>query len=280
MLKQYIYDFNGKPVSVIEAKTDLNESFQISILGDKYDTPTSVQYCGNFKDTSLEKLGHEKVALVNGGLFLKEGLLYFAVGLEKVMGIIHEFDDVSKDSVLALYHDEKMLYVASQKYVKANIGKYRGALTGAFGLKNGGLTDTSGRTENSTQFNVRSGRTIVGKKLDGTFVLACLKASTGSTQGITGLECVTLAKELNLTNAVCLDGGASVYQEFLGQKLIDTSRLVKNGVALYRKKLNNIQVGDSVELKQMTVLAIANDQALIKELNLWVNLDDIKKVAQ
>lgn len=236
MLKRYIYYFGSKPVSVIEAKSDSIEKFQISVLGDKYDTPTSVQYCGNFKDTELEAQGWSQVALVNGGLFFPSVAQNFAVGIEKVMGIVNEFDDPSKDNVLALYHDDKMFYIAPQSYVKANLGKYRGAVTSAFGLKNNGITDTRGRIENSSQFNSRSGRTIIGKKADGTIVIACLRAVTGSSKGITGLECVTLATKLNLRNAVCMDGGGSVYQRYLGKTIIDTPRRVKNGIALYRKR--------------------------------------------
>ena len=236
MLKYKTITTNGLTIHIIEAKKDLSEKFQISVIGDKYNTPTAKQYCGNFHDLELESQGWELVGLVNGGLFFTESEQTYSVGIEKCSGIVNENDDASKDNVITLYHDLEMLYVNTQGYVKENLDKYRGAVTGAFGLVNNGLIDTRGRVENSSQYKYKSGRTIVGKKSDGTLVLASFKGTTG-VSGLTGYQTALLAKNtLGLRNAVCMDGGGSVFFKYLASIKINTTRAVKNGIALYRKK--------------------------------------------
>ncbi len=271
--------YSGITVNVIEAKKDSNEIFQVSVIGDEYNTSTAKRYCGDFKDEILEREGWEKVGLVNGGLFFSEGETTFGVGIEKSRGIVNENDDASKDGVMTLYHDDETLYIYTQAWVRANLNNYRGAVTGAFGLLNNGSRDQRGSVENSGQYNTKSGRTIIGKKSDGTMVFASFEGQTGAS-GLTGYQTYELAKYLGLYNAVCMDGGGSVYMEHNHTKIINTSRLVKNGVALYRKKLdtNSIKVGDKVIFKQYTISEINGSKAKISELDLWVNLSDLNKL--
>jgi len=273
---------NGLTVHIIEAKPDTQHEFQVSIIGDKYNSGTSRKAFSNFKDEQLEAQGWQKIGMVNGGLFFTEGNETFAVGIEKSRGIVNENDDARLDGVICLYHDLKSCYVGSQGWLKGQLHLYRGALTGAFGLISRGSVDTRGRLQNPSQFNSISGRTIVGRKADDTtIVFASFAGVTGKT-GLTGAQTVTLAQHLGLKNAVCLDGGGSVALQYDGVNRLNTSRFLKNAVALYMKVKddpNAIKTGDKVEIQgTFTVGEVRNATAYINELKCFVPTSHLKKV--
>ena len=238
MINKKTITYLGQIVHIIEAKTNSTQDIQISILGDKFDK----KHLKEYRDTELETQGYQRIALVNGGLFFTEGLQTFAEGIEKTMNVVNENDDIKLNKVMGLSHKNGIPYIYVQSYLKEHINEYRGALTSAFGLTNNGLTDTRGKLEHNAIFNAKSGRTIVGKKADGTIVFACFKGITGKS-GLTGLQTVSLAKYLGLRNSVCLDGGSSVGMIYNDLPIIETIIEVKNGVALYMKK-NSIELGD------------------------------------
>jgi hypothetical protein len=273
---------NGLTVHIIEAKPDTQHEFQVSIIGDKYNSGTSRKSFSNFRDADLEAQGWQKIGMVNGGLFFPEGSETFAVGIEKSRGVVNENDDVRWDNVITLYHDLNMLYVAPQAWVKSNLSKFRGAVTGVFGLLNNGVVDTRGRVENASQFNGISGRTIVGRKADDTtMVFASFAGVTGKT-GLTGAQTVELAKHLGLRNAVCMDGGGSVALQYNGVNRVNTTRLLKNAVALYVKEKhdpNALKTGDRVNITgAFTVGAVNPPTAYINELGCVIAISHLKKV--
>lgn len=226
--------FNGVYVNIIEAKEDLTHSVHLSVMAEKFDVGHK-KLAIEFRDKELESQGYERIAVVNGGLFFTEGSSTFAEGIEKAFGVVNELDDSNLDSCLTLATLNGNPYVATQSYIKANQSRFRGFVTGAFGLINNGLVDTRGKAQRSYQYNAKSGRTIVGKKPDGTIVLASFYGETGK-GGLTGYQTVLLAKNLGLNNAVCMDGGGSVSMVYQDVWKVKTSRLIKNAVGLYARK--------------------------------------------
>lgn len=274
-----IWNRNGLYINILEAKSDDTQDIQVSVMANKYDSANPTMLLQDFRDEYLESQGYRKIGAINGGLFFPQGEAVFTVGIEKAFGILNEFDDASKDKVMTLYHDDKMLYVAPQLWVKNNINKYRGAVTAAFGLLNNGRVDISGAIENSAQYNTRSGRAIIGKKSDGTMVMAAFKGVTGSS-GLTGPETVKVAQELGLTNAVCMDGGGSVCMMFEEMLKISTSRKLKTAIAFYAKdKVPALKVGDKVTVEgTFTIGNIVSTKAYITELGASIDTKYLKKV--
>ena len=225
--------YGGIQVSVIEAKDDVTQDVQLSVMADKFGSPKKL--ASEFHDSELEQQGYTRVAVVNGGLFFTEGNTTFAEGIEKAYGIVNELDDPNLDTCLALATLNGNPYIATQSYIKTNKDKFRGFITGAFGLINNGLTDNRGKVQRAQQFNSKSGRTIIGKKPDGTIVLASFYGITGQS-GMTGTQTTALAKYLGMNNAVCMDGGGSVSMVYQDAWKVKTSRTIKNAVGLYAKE--------------------------------------------
>ena len=233
MLKKRTITFDGYRVHVSESKEDSEHDIKLSILANKYG-PDADQRAMTFKDENLEAQGYKLFAMVNAGLFFTANGETFTEGIEKAEGILHESDDAGLDNVLGLGLNENMLYVYSQKVLKERADEFYGMITSAFGLVNNGWTDTRGKAQHKAIYNSKSGRTIIGKKSDGTTVTASLVGVTGRS-GITGARTVTLAKQLGLRNAVCMDGGGSVFCIIDGVIYINTTRLLKSMFAVYYK---------------------------------------------
>ena len=233
MLKKRTITFDGYRVHISESKEDSKHNIKLSILANKYG-PDADQRAMTFKDENLEAQGYKLFAMVNAGLFFTVNGETFTEGIEKAEGILHESDDAGLDNVLGLGLNENMLYVYSQKVLKERADEFYGMITSAFGLVNNGWTDTRGKVQHKAIYNSKSGRTIIGKKSDGTTVTASLAGVTGRS-GITGARTVTLAKQLGLRNAVCMDGGGSVFCIIDGVIYINTSRLLKSMFAVYYK---------------------------------------------
>lgn len=285
MRKEYIKVFKNSlginvNVQVQEVKTDASAKYYFSLVGDKFDTSTAVQLPRNFKDSRFEAKGYKLVGGCNASLFfgpIGADPNIYAVGIEKSRGIVNENDDASKDGVMALYLDANMIYIYYQKWVKDHLASYDGAQTAAFGLIESGKVNTAGSIENSGQFKARSGRAIIGKKLDGTVVIAACEAATGSNKGITGTEAVQLAQALGLHNAVCEDGGGSVFFRNSTGVVIDTTRKVKNTILVYEKV--DLSVGDMVEVVgTFKITSITNEKAYLADLGIVDDISVLKKV--
>lgn len=231
MTRYFFKWYLGSKVHVIELKND-TQKVQLSVMGDKFGYP--IKLAKEYRDTELESQGWKRMAVVNGGLFFPYGGVIYAEGIEKCYGVVNELDDASLDNCMSMGTFGGVPIVASQAYIKKNIDLYRGALTGAFGLLNNGVVDTRGKDKHLAIFNAKSGRTIVGKKPDGTIVIASFYGTTG-VSGLTGTQTVSLAKSLGMNNAICLDGGGSVSMEYDGMSKVSTTRKVKNAIGVYVK---------------------------------------------
>lgn len=264
MINQKSITYNGLTVHVREAKADTTHDVVLTVMVDKYST-SSKKLVNEFRDLELEAQGYERFAVVNGGLFFTQDGVTYAEGIEQVGNVVHENDDTNLDTCMAFYIVGGVPYIVPQSYAKSKLSISRGALTGAFGLINNGVMDTRGCLQRSAIYNAKSGRSIVGKKADGTIVLAYFYGVTGQS-GLTGYETVQLAKHLGLTNAVCMDGGGSV---------VSNARPVKNGIGLYSK--SNIQVGQTVSIGgSYKVTSVGNGKAFLGDLGVSIDITKLK----
>lgn len=244
MINKKQITYNGIRVDVVEARADATHDVQIAVLGEPAFTRKPFR---EYRDPELESQGWKKLALVNGSLFFNEGTQTYANGIEKSMGVVNENDDPTWDNNLGFYHENGVPYIYTQKYIKSIINRpnVRGAITGAFGLINNGRHDISGARRYYDQgqkkwinepgrgvYLTKSGRTIIGKKADNTIVFAVFDGTTG-VSGLTGYQTYQLAKQLGLRNAICMDGGGSTYEEYLGKIYNNTLREGPNAVAIY-----------------------------------------------
>lgn len=266
MINKKIIVYNGLSVHITEGKSDPTEQVILTVMGDKYST-NSKKLLSEFRDTELESQGFRLEGAINGSLFFTKDGVTYAEGIEQVGSVVHENDDTNLDSCMAFYIVGGVPYIVPQSYAKSKLNLSRGALTGAFGLMNNGLVDTRGRLQRSYIYNAKSGRSIVGKKADGTIVLAYFYGVTGQS-GLTGYETVQLAKYLGLTNAICMDGGGSV---------VSNTREVKNGIGMYSK--SKIQVGQTVEIEgSYKVTSVGNGKAFLGELGISIDLTKLKVI--
>lgn len=280
MEKQYNIYFKGIKVNVVEGKNDSVHQIQISVLGEPSFTKKPFN---EYHDHELETQGFTKLADVNGSLFFSELTETYANGIEKAFGVINENDDTPYDNNMAFYHNDSVPYMYTQRYIKTILNQpyVRGAITSAFGLLNNGVMDVSGGKIGQPSRNIyltKSGRTIIGKKADGTIVLATCDGITGSS-GLTGYETVQLAQQLGLRNAVCMDGGGSTYMSYKGHVINSTSREGANAVALYIKNKTGFQPNQSVTIEgTFTIESLVNGKAMIKELGLLIDTVYLKSI--
>lgn len=279
MEKKYSITFKGIKVDVVEAKQDSVHQVQIAVLGEQ---AFSRKLFKDYKDEELESKGWTKLSLVNGSLFFTEGSDTFANGIEKAYGVIHENDDASYDNNLGFYHNDSVPYIYTQRYIKTILNQpyVRGAITSAFGLLNNGVLDISGAKVGQPSRSIylaKSGRTIIGKKSDGTIIFAVCDGVTGSS-GLTGYEAYQLALQLGLRNAVCMDGGGSTYLEYKGYAYNGSDRLGANAVAIYIKELSEFKPNDVVRINgSFTIGSISNGKAFINELNALIDFKYLSK---
>ena len=237
MERKYTVYYNGIKFDVVEARADAKHDVQISVLG----KPNFQRdYFNNFSDEPLLGSGWKELAVVNGSLFFTEGSSTFSNGIVKSKGVIYENDDANWDKNLGFYHEQGVPYIYTQAYIKTVISKpeVRGAITAAFGLLNNSYQDISGARKGEPGRSVylqKSGRTIIGKKKDGTIVFAVFDGVTGKT-GMTGYQTYLFARNvLHLRNAVCMDGGGSVFMKYQGKIINNSFRQGSTAVGLYYK---------------------------------------------
>ena len=116
-----------------------------------------------------------------------------------------------------------------------DLGLYYGAVTGEFGIMLNGEECEWGKEIYAEQYNAISGRTIIGTDKDGNYLSYSIKGETGKS-GLKGNELYDLCKSLGFWNAICFDGGGSVFRRINKEYDISTTRKVKNCVLLYRRK--------------------------------------------
>lgn len=225
--------------------------YKWTVDGNRYGTSYDVTTANGFGDEKLIADGWEEVLAVNGGLFYTYESAHYACGLEKSRGVNNQdigmtaVSDYNDAGAIACIGDE--LWFGKQDWIIANkLEEAYGALTGMMIVLNGKAC-TYGKKEFSSQWNTKSGRTIIGEDKDGNFLSYSIAGETGKT-GITGAEASQIAIKNGFYNAIMLDGGGSVWRRYLKTYDITTSRKVKNALLLYRRKKSDTPVLDSTPM--------------------------------
>ena len=141
--------------------------------------------------------------------------------------------DYNNAMAIGCTYDGQLVF-AKQSYIISHLDEYYGAITG-IGVLYAGKATTMGQTEFKSQYNTISGRTIIGEDDNGNFLSYSVAGTTGSS-GLYGKNMAALCQSLGFRNAICLDGGGSVWRRVNGKADISTTRKVKNALILYRKK--------------------------------------------
>ncbi|MBQ3321876.1 MAG: phosphodiester glycosidase family protein [Firmicutes bacterium] len=227
---------------LVKIVKDPNYNYRWSLDGNRYGDKYDVTVMGGFGDEMLKADGWEEVLAVNGSLFYTYEGKHYAHGVEKSRGEINQELEMScvtdSNEVMALGMDYNGgLAFKKTKDICAEIWEYYGAVTGEFGIMKDGQKAEWGKEVFTQQYNDISGRTIIGTDKEGNYLSYSLAGVSGSS-GKRGAELYDLCKKLGFWNAICFDGGGSVFRRVNGVKDITTTRKVKNCVLLYRKKRN------------------------------------------
>lgn len=222
-------------------KNDLYD-YRWSVDGNKYGESYDVTTQDGFSDPTLEKAGWERVLKVNGSLFYTYDSAHYACGLEKAFGDNHQdtsmtaVSDYNDAMAIACLEDGSLIFDKQSNIISNYLDSAYGAITGLGVLLNGATVDMY--TGFDTQWNQISGRTVIGVDKDGNFLSYSFEGTTGSS-GLTGAQVQTKCLTLGFYNAIMLDGGGSVFREYLRSYDISSSRSVKNALMLYRKRKTN-----------------------------------------
>lgn len=226
-------------MSLIKITKDKDYEYKWSVDGNRYNTSYDITTMNGFGDETLIKDGWEEVLAVNGSLFFNtnEGG-HMAEGLEKSRGTNNQelemtaVTDHNNAMAIACVNDE--LWYASQSWIiKNKLNEAYGAITG-LGLLLNGVKVNMHEGFNS-QWNQISGRTVIGEDKDGNIMSYSFAGVTGES-GMTCGELQTKCLALGFHNAICFDGGGSVWRRVNGKNDIITTRKVKNALILYRRK--------------------------------------------
>ena len=228
---------------LIKITKDENYDYKWSVDSNKFGTSYDITSASGFGDTDLVNQGWEEVLAVNGSLFYNYNGANYTCGLDRSRGVNNQ--DVSMTAVsdyntcMAIACINGELYFGTQEWVINNkLEQAYGALTG-MGLLLEGKARTDMHKGFESQWNTKSGRTIIGEDKDGNFLSYSVKGTTGKS-GITGTEAIKVAQENGFYNAIMLDGGGSVWRRYYKAYDITTTRKVKNALLLYRKKKEGV----------------------------------------
>ena len=266
--------------NLIKIIKDDNYEYEWSVdgnrYGDKYDTTIQT----GFADLELEKQGWERILKVNASLFYAwndNGVTkHFACGLEKSRGVINqelEMDcvkDYNSCMAIACVGDE--LYFASQNWIIANkLDEAYGAVTG-IGLILAGRARDDMHKGFDSQFNQLAGRTIIGEDKEGNFMSYSIKGDDNK-GGLTGKQAQQKCLELGFYNAIMLDGGSSVFREYMGKYDISTGRKIKNALILYRKKkeVKEEAPKEDIDYKELYEKELSKNKQLESDLKVMTN---------
>ncbi len=236
---KYSIQYNGLTVHIAKIKKD--QEIRGSVDGNRYGVKYDKTVPAGFSDKDLLNAGYQEACAQNGSTFYSWNGATYAEGIEISKGINNQdfyMDAVSKfNSVMAIgFPYTGGIVFAPQKEIVETYSRYYGAVTGIFGIIYEGKQNAMGSSINRNGgFTVKSGRSILAEDEDYYYSI-CFVGDTGST-GLTGKElynlCITVSK--NMINAICFDGGGSVFQRIEGEYTINTTRQVKNGIMLFIK---------------------------------------------
>ena len=240
LVKNYTIQFNGYTVHV--GKVSKEADMRASLIGNTPGTAgdkTSSQY---FSDKLLINKGYKEATAQNASTFYSWNGATYAEGLEIVQGVNHQNFDmtaVSKfNTAMAVgFPYTGGMWFGPQSEIIANYKQFYGAVTSGFGIIYGGKKNFMGSSlPRNGIFTAVSGRSILAED-DYNWYSICVYGVTGSS-GLTGTQLYDLCIKIspNMTNAMCFDGGGSVFQRVNGNFNINTTRLVKNAVLIYVKE--------------------------------------------
>lgn len=246
----YIYNpYVKENDMLVKFKLDKDQyEYKWSVDGNKYGEPYDSTTENGFGDVKLEAEGWELMLKVNGSLFyyFNDGTRNncYACGLEKSRGVNNQEVSMScvsdYNTCMSIAGYEEDLYFGKQGWVIQNmLDKSYCAITGLGLLLSGSKRDDLHKGF-ETQWNQKSGRTVIGEDENGNILSYSFAGETGKS-GLTCKELQDKCLELGFVNAIALDGGGSVFRQYRneqGQLIsdINTSRKVKNALLLYRKK--------------------------------------------
>ncbi len=203
-----------------------------TIIGEPYTSPRCVQYPRDFKDNQINET---MLLKVNGGIFYSYDDMYYANGIEISQGNINQAWDTEYDNVYGLgIKDDFTPIFAKQRDLK-NM-KLRSAVTANFGIVINGVKLTS--LSYVTNYYPLSGRTIIGHN-GSEWVIISFGGVTGKT-GMSGNQLGDLCLQQGCVNALCMDGGGSVYLNVGGNTIINTTRKIKNAFMIYGESENDM----------------------------------------
>ena len=211
--------------------------YRWSVDGNKYGTAYDKTTCYGFSDKALVEQGWEEVVAFNGSIFYTYNGATFAEGVEKSRGVNNQdlsmacVTNFNDSMAIGLDYDGNVIF-DKQTNIMANLDAYYGAVTGCFGIYKDYSKWPLGSRENDSQFTTRSGRTVLG--FDGKDYYIITQVGTTGSSGFTGADLYNECK--GLKDAICFDGGGSVWCRYFGKYITTTPRKVKNAVILYRKK--------------------------------------------
>ena len=241
---EYPWKKEGENLSLIKIKKEEGYEYKWSVDGNKYGDQYDITTYKGFTDDELAKDGWELVLKVNGSLFYTYENKHYACGLEKSRGVNNQELEMSAvtdyNACMAIAGVGEDLYFGSQGWIIGNVlNKAYCAITG-LGLLLSGSKRNDLHKGFEAQWNQISGRTVIGEDEKGNFLSYSFAGETGKS----GMTCSQLQDEclrLGFVNAICLDGGGSVFRQYRNSQDqlvydITTSRKVKNALLLYRRK--------------------------------------------
>lgn len=201
-----------------------------------------------FSDKDLINQGYKEAFGTNGSTFYTYDGATYAEGLDISKGVIN--NDFGMSTVtsfpncmaIGFYKDGGMIFDIQSK-VQAVASQLYGAVTGAFGIMKDGVKNETGSEYNRGNcYSNMSGRSILAESADYIYSIA-FYGVTGKS-GLYGNELYDLVKSIDskMLNAICFDGGGSVFQRIDGEYTITTSRLVKNGVMVFYKEKEETEI--------------------------------------
>ena len=239
--------YRGKNMGkrIVRVPIESSYEYRWSVDGNRYGEPYDVTIPAGFGDKLLENDGWEEVIVANGSTFYSWNGMHFAEGLEKsrginnqdlTMGAVSTFKDTM---AIGFGYDGSMVFDL-QRNIESQLDCFYGAVTSAFGIMKDDYRNEAGKELSASRRNRIyeniSGRTIVGFDANANaYVVISVTGTTGKS-GMYGRDLFAMCESEGMTDAVCFDGGGSVFLREYGKVVHNTTRKVKNAIILYRRK--------------------------------------------
>ena len=238
-VKNYTTTFKGSTVHI--GRISKEADMRASLIGNAPGTANDKLSSQYFSDKLLLNKGYKEATAQNASTFYYWNGACFAEGLEIVQGVNHQDFNMSAVSsfntaMAAGFPYDGGIVFAPQSYIINHYKEYYGAVTSGFGIIYNGQKNSMGSNlPRNGIYNAISGRSILAED-DKYWYSICVYGVTGSS-GLRGYDLYDLCIQISPTmkNAMCFDGGGSVFQRVNGSFNLNTTRLVKNAVLMYIK---------------------------------------------